>query len=100
MSRMIRMLPDWKRVLTKAWSIKFLAASMGFTVLDIVLQFVAGARQSLLLVVLSGLCAAAAFGTRLMAQANMENWNGHEEDATKTEPRDARGNTCEAGEEA
>lgn len=69
-------LPNWKQVLTKAWSIKFGAAAMFFIVLDVVFQFLAGVRQNLIWVILSGLCSAAAFGTRLLAQANMENGNG------------------------
>ena len=64
---------NWRRVLSRAWSIRFLAAAFLFSVLEIVLPALDGFLPvpPLTFAVVSGLCSAAAFVARLVAQSSV-----------------------------
>lgn len=69
----MNLLPDWKDILKKAWSIKWIAAAFLFTMIDVVLQMIGavGGIHGIALALTAGLCSAAAFVARLLAQKNM-----------------------------
>ena len=79
MSFLPKMLPNWREVLTKAWSIKLLLLAMALTALEVYLAFTGEPGQNVALTIFTGVVTAAAFGTRLLAQNNMEKDNGPNE---------------------
>ena len=67
-----KLLPDWKNILRKAWSIKLLLVAMALTAWEAYLALTGEPGQNVALTILTGGVTAAAFGARLLAQVNME----------------------------
>jgi hypothetical protein len=70
---------DWRRILAKAWSVKMLVLAMALTALQVYLEFTSETGQNVALTIFTGVVTAAAFGTRLLAQTNMESDDGTNE---------------------
>ncbi len=71
---MMRLIPNWKHVLTRAWSIRLMALAMVFSAAEVALQLLTPAALGippLTFAALSGLCSAIAFATRLLAQKGL-----------------------------
>lgn len=68
----MKLLPDWRAVLTRAWSIRLMLAAGILSGLDVFLQVVVGLKPSLPLAALSGLATCAALVARLFAQDNLK----------------------------
>lgn len=62
------LIPEWQLILKKAWSIKWTAAAFTFTFLEIAIPVVQPLLPHGLFALISGLCSAMAFYTRLRAQ--------------------------------
>ena len=62
---------DWKEVLQKAWSIRFLIVAFVLTAAEVVLPFFIDSLPRGIFAALSGLTVAGAFVARLLAQRNM-----------------------------
>ena len=70
----MRLIPNWKHVLTRAWSPRFMALAMAFTAAEVALQLLSPAAlgiRPLTFAALSGIASAAAFATRLLAQKGL-----------------------------
>ena len=71
----MKLLPDWRAVLTKAWSVRFLIFAGILSGAEVVLQLLQPVLESSwptgLFAALSGLATAAALVARVMAQANL-----------------------------
>lgn len=68
---MIRLYDNWREIAVKAWSVRFIALAFIFTALEVALPFFSEAVPDKLFGVLSGLFAAAAFASRLVAQKDV-----------------------------
>lgn len=62
---------NWRDILRQAWSIRFIALAFGFTVAEIALPFFSDAFPPRVFGLLSGVSAAAAFVSRLVAQKDV-----------------------------
>ncbi|ALN73517.1 hypothetical protein [Aureimonas sp. AU20] len=71
------LVPNWRRVLSCAWSVRFIIAAFLFSVLEIVLPALDGALPVPpgVFALLSGLTSAAAFVSRLVAQSSVSGAN-------------------------
>ena len=67
-----RLLPDWRDLLRRAWSIRLMALAFVFTATEVILPFFSDAIPPRLFAVLSGVAVAGAFVARLMAQQKDE----------------------------
>ena len=64
--------PNWKAILTRAWSVRLMAAALVLDAIDVTLQGIVGTGMATLsLTVVSGGVNAAALGARFLVQANM-----------------------------
>lgn len=63
---------DWKDVMRKAWSVKFMVLAFVLTMAEVMLPFFSDAVPPKLFAVLSGLAVAGAFVSRLIAQEDMQ----------------------------
>lgn len=63
-----RLLPDWRNLLRRAWSIRLMALAFVFTATEVMLPFFGDAIPPRVFAVLSGVAVAGAFVARLMAQ--------------------------------
>lgn len=63
---------DWRAIVRKAWSIKFMLLAFVFTSLEVMLPFFNEDIPRATFAVLSGLSVAGAFVTRLLAQKDVE----------------------------
>ena len=63
---------DWRDVVRKAWSIKFMVLAFLLTMAEVMLPFFSDAVPPKLFAVLSGLAVAGAFVSRLIAQKDMQ----------------------------
>ncbi len=63
-----RLLPDWRTLVRRAWSIRLMALAFVFTSTEVMLPFFSDAIPPRLFAVLSGVAVAGAFVARLMAQ--------------------------------
>ena len=63
---------DWRDVVRRAWSVKFMALAFVFTMAEVMLPFFSDAVPPKLFAVLSGLAVAGAFVSRLIAQKDMQ----------------------------
>lgn len=63
---------DWRDVVRKAWSIKFMVLAFVLTMAEVMLPFFSDAVPPKLFAVLSGLAVAGAFVSRLIAQKDMQ----------------------------
>lgn len=74
----MRLIPNWREILTRAWSPRFMVLAMIFTAIEVALPLLTadglGMRPGTF-AVLSGLASAAAFVTRLLAQKGLTNAN-------------------------
>lgn len=72
---MLHLLPDWKRVLKRAWSIRFMALSCLFSGIEIGLPYTRGwfTVNDGVFGVLAAIATMLAFITRLLAQPGQEN---------------------------
>ena len=62
---------DWKDVMRKAWSVKFMVLAFLLTMAEVMLPFFSDAIPPRVFAVLSGLAVAGAFVSRLIAQKDM-----------------------------
>ena len=67
-----RLLPDWRDLVRRAWSIRLMALAFLFTAAEVMLPFFSDAIPPRLFAVLSGVAVAGAFVARLMAQQKAE----------------------------
>lgn len=69
------LLPDWKAIITKAWSVRLLALAALLSGVEVVMQIMepvlAAAMPKGLFAALSGLATAAALVARIVAQNNL-----------------------------
>lgn len=63
---------DWRDVVRRAWSVKFMALAFVLTMAEVMLPFFSDAVPPKLFAVLSGLAVAGAFVSRLVAQKDMQ----------------------------
>ena len=63
-----RLLPDWRNLLRRAWSIRLMALAFVFTATEVMLPFFSDDVPPRVFAVLSGVAVAGAFVARLMAQ--------------------------------
>ena len=63
-----RLLPDWRDLVRRAWSIRLMALAFLFTATEVMLPFFSDAIPPRVFAVLSGVAVAGAFVARLMAQ--------------------------------
>ncbi len=63
---------DWRDVVRKAWSVKFMVLAFMLTMAEVMLPFFSDAVPPKLFAVLSGLAVAGAFVSRLVAQKDMQ----------------------------
>ncbi len=63
---------DWRDVVRKAWSIKFMVLAFVLTMAEVMLPFFSDAVPPRTFAVLSGLAVAGAFVSRLVAQKDMQ----------------------------
>ena len=63
---------DWRDVVRKAWSVKFMVLAFLLTMAEVMLPFFSDAVPPKLFAVLSGLAVAGAFVSRLVAQKDMQ----------------------------
>lgn len=63
---------DWRDVVRKAWSIKFMVLAFMLTMAEVMLPFFSDAVPPRTFAVLSGLAVAGAFVSRLVAQKDMQ----------------------------
>ncbi|WP_062117253.1 hypothetical protein [Aureimonas sp. AU40] len=69
----MRFVEDWKSILRKAWSIRFMGAAFLLSVAEYALPFFTDVIPDHLLGLLGGAAAGGAFVARLVAQANLSN---------------------------
>ena len=62
---------DWRDVVRKAWSVKFMVLAFMLTMAEVMLPFFSDAVPPRTFAVLSGLAVAGAFVTRLLAQKDV-----------------------------
>jgi len=69
----MKLVPNWRAVLTRAWSIRLMAAAFVLTALEVALPLVDGLLPipPFTFAALSGLATAGAFVARLVAQKTM-----------------------------
>ena len=67
----MKLYDNWREIATKAWSIRFIALAFCFTLLEVALPFFSESFPDKLFGVMSGLCAAGAFASRLIAQKDV-----------------------------
>lgn len=67
-----KLLPDWRNLLRRAWSIRLMALAFLFTATEVMLPFFSDAIPPRVFAVLSGVAVAGAFVARLMAQQKAE----------------------------
>jgi hypothetical protein len=63
---------DWRDVVRKAWSVKFMVLAFMLTMAEVMLPFFSDAVPPRTFAVLSGLAVAGAFVTRLLAQKDVK----------------------------
>ena len=63
---------NWRDLIRKAWSVKFMVLAFLFTMAEVMLPFFSDAVPPKLFAVLSGLAVAGAFVSRLIAQKDMQ----------------------------
>ena len=63
---------DWRDVVKKAWSVKFMVVAFVLTMAEVMLPFFSDSVPPKLFAVLSGLAVAGAFVSRLVAQKGMQ----------------------------
>ena len=63
---------DWRDVVRKAWSVKFMVLAFMLTMAEVMLPFFSDAVPPRMFAVLSGLAVAGAFVSRLVAQKDMQ----------------------------
>ena len=63
---------DWRDIVRKAWSVKFMALAFVFTMVEVMLPFFDHDIPPRVFAVLSGLAVAGAFVTRLLAQKDVK----------------------------
>ena len=68
----MRVKDDWRNVVRKAWSVRFMVLAFVFTAAEVMLPFFSDAVPQKLFAVLSGLAVAGAFVSRLVAQKDMQ----------------------------
>ena len=64
----MKLAPDWRRVLRRAWSIRLLLLAGGFSAAEVALPFLEPSIPPGIFAALSGLAAGGAFVARLVAQ--------------------------------
>ena len=63
---------NWRTLLRKAWSVKFMVLAFLLTMAEVMLPFFSDAIPPRVFAVLSGLAVAGAFVSRLIAQKDMQ----------------------------
>lgn len=67
----MKLYDNWKDIVKKAWSVRFMFFAFVFSVLEVVLPFWASDFQPKTFAVFSGLCVGAAFISRIVAQKDV-----------------------------
>lgn len=67
----MKLYENWQTIVRQAWSIRFIALAFVFTTAEVALPFFSESVPDKLFGLLSGLCAAAAFASRLIAQKDV-----------------------------
>lgn len=62
---------NWRLLLRKAWSVRFMVMAFVFTMAEVMLPFFSDAVPPRLFAVMSGIAVAGAFVSRLIAQKDM-----------------------------
>lgn len=63
---------DWRTLVRKAWSVKFMVLAFALTMAEVMLPFFSDAVPPRTFAVLSGLAVAGAFVSRLIAQKDIK----------------------------
>jgi hypothetical protein len=69
----MKLIPGWRRTMTRAWSIRLMAIAAVLSGLEVAVMFWVPDWPDGVLAALSGLITLAAFVARIFAQQNMEN---------------------------
>lgn len=69
----MHLIPDWRRVLARAWSVRLMILAAILSGIEVVLPFVEPYGPRGIFAAASGIVTGAAFMARLIAQRNMEN---------------------------
>jgi hypothetical protein len=67
----MKLYANWREIVKHAWSLRFIGLAFAFTVAEVALPFFSDEFPPRLFGVLSGLSAAAAFVSRLVAQKDV-----------------------------
>jgi hypothetical protein len=67
----MRIKDDWREVLKRAWSVRFMALAFVFTMVEVMLPFFGNDFPPRTFALLSGLAVAGAFVARLLAQKDI-----------------------------
>ncbi len=69
---MMHLVPDWKRILRKAWSVRLIVLAAVFSAAEVVVPLFYDAMPRNTFALLSGITTAAALIARVMMQRNMD----------------------------
>ena len=67
----MRVSDNWRTLVRKAWSVKFMVLAFAFTMAEVMLPFFSDAVPPRTFALLSGLAVAGAFVSRLIAQKDL-----------------------------
>lgn len=67
----MKLYDNWKIIIAKAWSIRFMALAFLFTMVEVMLPFFSSSFPPKIFAILSGVAVASAFVSRLVAQRNV-----------------------------
>lgn len=67
----MRVSDNWRKIVRKAWSVKFMVLAFLLTMAEVMLPFFSDSVPPRMFAILSGLAVAGAFVSRLIAQKDM-----------------------------
>lgn len=67
----MKLYDNWKTIIAKAWSIRFMALAFLFTMIEVMLPYYSDSFPPKVFALLSGAAVAGAFLSRLVAQRNV-----------------------------
>ncbi len=67
----MKLYENWKSIVKKVWSVRLMAIAFVMTVAEVMLPFFSDAVPDKVFALLSGLCVAGAFVSRLVAQRDV-----------------------------
>lgn len=68
----MKLYPNWRDILRRAWSMRLMAAAFALTAVEVALPFFAGELPRGLFAALSGVAVGGAFVARLIAQRGLD----------------------------